>query len=133
MQITPVNFAWPLESVFEVDSTGTVQDQRYAFSFNALQLFAEEDSSNSFTSNRILRIIRGEKGYYYMTAEGFKNVYLFAPGESNFDLAEKVLIDEEGISNPAFNQRTPFVELIYNDGKSIFLSSTGIIEKGEAK
>ncbi|MBL1214742.1 MAG: hypothetical protein HND52_15395 [Ignavibacteriae bacterium] len=128
--VTPVNFAWPIESVYEVDSTGIIQEPRYAFEFNALPLFIEEDSL-SMTESRNLRIIRDEKGYYFITAERFNHVFVFSSGESSFILENKILIDENGINSPAFNQRAPLIELIYNENQSLFLSNNGIVENKE--
>ena len=130
VKIAPVNFAWAIESVYEVDSTGIIQEPRYGFEFNALQLFMEEDSL-SMSESRTLRIIRNEKGYYFITAEKFMHVYAFLPGEAEFILQNKILIDENGINSPAFNQRAPLIELIYNDGQSVFLSNNGIVENKE--
>jgi hypothetical protein len=131
VKITQVNFAWPLESVFEIDSTGMVVEQRYALSFNIMKFLIEENDSSQIYSDTKLRIIRDEKGFYYITADGFKNVYIFSPGNGELNLEEKVLISEKGISSPAFNQRSPFIELLYDDGESVFLTFTGLVEENE--
>jgi hypothetical protein len=129
--ITPVNFAWPLESVFDIDSTGTVEEQRYAFTFNAVPLLEQESDSTKVISKTKLRIIRGEKGFYYITAENFKHVYIFSPGEGELLLKTKILLSEEGIHAPAFNQRAPFVQLLFGDEQSVFINSEGIVEETE--
>ncbi len=129
--ITPVNFAWPLESVFDIDSTGTVEEQRYAFTFNAMPLLNEESDSTNVISETKLRIIRGEKGLYYITAEGFKHVYIFSPTEGELLLKMKILLSEDGIKSPAFNQRAPFVQLLFGEEESVFLNSEGIVEETE--
>ncbi len=59
ISLEPSNFAWPIESVLDVDEDGYVQENRYSFSTNVKQLyFAENNDSTSFR-NESIRIIRG--------------------------------------------------------------------------
>jgi hypothetical protein len=60
-----------------------------------------------------------------MTAANFKNVYVFTVTKNAFSLENKIQINETGLSNPAFNQRSPFIELV-DEGKIFKLTSEGI-------
>jgi hypothetical protein len=62
-----------------------------------------------------------------MTANDFKNVYVFSVQKNAFSLQSKILVKETGLVNPAFNQRSSFIELI-DDGKTFKLTSEGIEE-----
>lgn len=103
-----VDYSQPVESVLEPDSDQIVHDQRNAVKFSIAPLLAEE---NMEETNEI-RMIRNRSGFYFVTASGFNNVYVFAPGESTLELVEKVFITESGLSQPAFNQRGTHIELI---------------------
>jgi len=118
--LTPADFYWPIESVLKVDNKGYVEDPRYSIIVKVKTLFYEEFAdSNNFVGKEV-RIIRDKMGYFYMTAKDFKNVYVFFPVESGFKLYEKILIPEEkGLSNPAFNKKSPYIELM--DGKNKYL------------
>lgn len=130
-QITlePSDFAWPIESVLDVDDEGMIQENRYSFSTNVKSLFiAETNDSTSFLKSSV-RIIRDMDGYYYIIANGFKNVYLFNANNGKLVLKEKYLISEFGLDLPAFNQRKPYIELLEGEEHVAFLNSKGI--KGE--
>jgi hypothetical protein len=62
-----------------------------------------------------------------MTSTDFKNVYVFSVQKNAFSLKNKIPVKETGLSNPAFNQRSPFIELL-DDGKTYKLNSEGIEE-----
>lgn len=130
-QITlePANFAWPIESVLNVDEDGMISDQRYSFSVNVKELFlVEKQDSNSFNKEAV-RIIRGTKGYYYMISTGFKNVYVFDVKDGTMSLKNQIFVSEFGLDLPAFNQRVPNIELLDGEEHLFFLNSDGI--KGE--
>lgn len=126
--LEPAQFAWPLESVLKVDKEGFVKEERFALNFNTKALFFEETQDSLAYAGKTIRLIRNNEGYYFMTAPNFKNVYVFSVDKSAFSLKTKILISETtGLLNPAFNQRSPYIELL-NDGKSIKLTSEGIQE-----
>lgn len=126
--LEPAQFAWPLESVLKVDKEGFVKEERYALNFNTKALFFEETQDSLAYAGKIIHLIRNNEGYYFMTAANFKNVYVFSVDKSAFSLKTKILISETtGLSNPAFNQRSPYIELL-DDGKSTKLTSEGIQE-----
>jgi hypothetical protein len=122
------DFAWPLESVLRVNNEGFVKEERHTLSFDARGLFFEEFGDSTAYLDRDIRIIRDTKGYYFITAQNFKSVYVFVGIDGKMNLNNKIEISEEGMSNPAFNQRPPFIELL-NDGGKILLSNMGIENK----
>jgi len=119
LTIKPVNYAWPVESVLAINENGSVEDLRYSLSFNIDQIFADEygDKPGDYPSD--LRILRSDKGYFFITAVGFKNVYVFSAEEEAMKLVNKLTVSETGLSTPAMNQRAPYVELL--DGETIYL------------
>ncbi len=125
--LTPVNFAWPLESALKVDESGNITENRYAVTINVKNMFLDETGvADKFAGNEV-HIIRNEKGFYFLTAAKFKNVYIFVAAEGSLKLTNKILVDAKGIENPAFNQREPNIELIVKTGNPIVLTSDGIV------
>lgn len=127
--LKPADFAWPIESVLKVNEDGNVQEKRFSLSFNSKELFLKETGDSLGYQNKNLHVIRGYKGFYFMTSDNFKNVYVFDASDASFKLENKIEIsDSAGIENPAFNQRSPYIELIYGD-KKINLTDEGIAEE----
>ncbi len=127
--LKPADFAWPVESVLSVDNNGKVDIKRYSINFDARELFLKETGDSLGYQNQQLRVIRNLNGYYFMVANNFRNVYVFNVDEGTFRLEKKIEIsDKTGIQNPAFNQRPPFIELVYgvNDSSKINLTEKGI-------
>jgi len=125
LTLHPANFAWPIESVLPVSDEGMVMEDRYSIEFNTVGLFFEEFQDSLAYNGSIIRMIRDNSGYYYITASKFKNVYVFRAEEGAFVLHNKVFISDLGIEDPAFNQRAPYIELI-DGGKKINLTNVGI-------
>lgn len=129
ISLEPSDFAWPIESVLNINDKGFVQEERYSFSTNVKSLFfVEKNDSNAFMDETV-RIIRGTEGYYYITANEFKNVYIFRANNGRFEQIDQIFISEFGLDLPAFNQRKPFIELLDGEKHVAFLNSDGI--KGE--
>ena len=126
LTLQSANFAWPIESVLPVNSDGNVVDQRYSIEFNTLPLFFEEYQDSSAYMDKEIRLIRDYQGYYYMTANEFKNVYVFQAEEGKLILENKIAISESGIVKPAFNQRNTYIELIDANNKILSLTHQGI-------
>jgi len=103
-----VDYAQPIESVLTPDADTEVHDQRYAVKFTIAPVLEEEGVS----SVDEIRLIRNSAGYYFLTAAGFNNVYVFEPGESELSLKTKIEITGNGLSQPAFNQRDGHIELV---------------------
>jgi hypothetical protein len=125
LMLSPAEFGWPIESVLKVDDKGFAKDDRYSLSFNTKPLFFEETQDSMSFSEKSLRLIRSSEGFYFVTASSFKNVYVFSVNKNAFELENKMLINENGLKNPAFNQRPPFIELI-DDGITYKLTSEGL-------
>jgi len=125
LRLSPADFSWPVESVIRVDDNGMAKEDRYALSFNAKPLYFEETGDSLAYLDRDLRVIRDTLGYYYITGNKFKNVYVFTMGDGAFNLYNEIQVSETGIANPVFNQRPPYVELIEGDNQYC-LSNSGI-------
>ena len=125
LKLAPADFSWPVESVIKVGDNGMAEEARYAISFNAKPLYYKETGDSLAYLDRELRVIRDTLGYYYITGNKFKNVYVFTMGDGAFNLQKEILISKSGITDPVFNQRPPFIELIEGN-KYYYLSKNGI-------
>ena len=125
LKLQQADFAWPVESVIDVDENGKASDDRYSISFDTKGLFFEETEDSSAYEGKKIRILRDINGYYFITAEKFKNVYVFQMDNGSMALRNKIFISEFGIENPALNQRSPYIELI-DSGKNLYLTNNGI-------
>jgi hypothetical protein len=126
LTLAPVDYSWPLESVLKVSDSGTVEESRYNIVINVKPLFFEETKDSTRVSGMTLRLIRDGKGYYYITAPKFKNVYVFESKESALKLERKIPVSEKGLASPAMNQRPPYIELLNGKDKPIMLNDEGI-------
>lgn len=130
--LKPADFAWPVESVLNVDNSGKVDIKRYSVNFDARELFLKETGDSLGYQNQQLRVIRNADGYYFMVAKNFKNVYVFNVEGGAFRLEKKIEISAKaGIQDPAFNQRPPYIELVYgeNGGTKVNLTEKGIVKE----
>ena len=131
LALKPADFSWPVESVLEVGNDGYVKEDRHALFFNTQNLFLEETEDSTAYLNKEVRLIRDAKGYYYITSDNFKNVYVFNVNNGELRLDNKIQIsDTTGISKPAFNQRSPYIELI-EGGKQHLLTNDGLKNEEE--
>jgi hypothetical protein len=130
LNLKPADFSWPVESVLEVNDDGFVTEERYSLSFNTINMFIEETEDSTSHLNKQVRLIRDVKGYYFITSDNFKNVYVFNAYDGGLKLENKILISEAGINNPAFNQRPPYIELL-EGGNQHLLSKDGIMNEEE--
>jgi hypothetical protein len=122
------DFAWPVESVLKVDGKGMVQDERYSFSLNVKDLLFEETKDSVNVQNIELRMIRDMKGYFFVTSSKFKNVYVFEQTEGALKFVNKILVSQNGLNSPAFNQRIPYIQLVNEQNPPIMLTKEGIKE-----
>lgn len=128
MMITQVDYSQPIESVIIPDEEGTVTDRRYAVEFSILPVQLMETGDTSEVATLEIRLIRSGAGYYFLTAPGYRHVYVFSPEESGLRLERQILISEEGIGQPAFNQREGRIQLLSRDGGGTWLlSADGIV------
>jgi hypothetical protein len=126
LTLQSANFAWPIESVLPVNDEGNVLDERYSVEFNTTPLFYEELKDSNAYAGKDIRLIRDKEGYYYMTANEFKNVYVFQAEEGKLILENKIPISETGLIRPAFNQRDTLIELVDANNKIISLTHQGM-------
>lgn len=114
--IQNVDYSQPIESVLTPDSDNQVHDQRFAIQFNISGILETEDIS----SVDEIRLIRNHAGYYFVTAAGFVNVYVFEPGENELKLKTAIEITENGLGQPAFNLRGGNIELVDRTSGDIY-------------
>jgi hypothetical protein len=132
--LRPVDFSWPIEVAVKPDGKGNVQVARYQVSFNAKALLFVELQDSVSVTKHMLHILRDHDGYYYITAKGFKNVYVFEPCEGALKLEKKILVSEKGLEAPAMNQKTPYVQLVNENNENeapVVLTKDGILEGGK--
>ncbi len=114
LTLTDVDYAQPMESVASPDQNGNVQDVRLGISFNVTDLNIMERGEGSSLPEEV-RFIRSRDGYYFVTAPGYRNVYVFEVEERALDLKTVIRVSGAGLANPAFNQRSPYIQLLDGD------------------
>ena len=112
LTLQPANFSWPIESVLPVDDNGKVAEDRYSIEVNTVGLFFEEFQDSLSYKGKEVRMIRDNQGFYFLTSNNFKNVYVFKVDEGKLVQENKIFISEFGLQTPAFNQRDPYIELV---------------------
>jgi len=126
MELTPVDYSMLLETVLKPDENGFVADRGYGVQFNVKPVhFMETGDSTRVQTD--FRFIRDSSGFYYLTSAGYRNVYIFKPGDAKLKLHKQVLITEAGLSRPAFNQRNPVIQLIDGDSMTYVLNKDGLV------
>lgn len=125
--LKPADFSWPVENVIKVDEKGFIAEERYTFSINVKPIFQKELADSNLALGKEIRLIRDKAGYYYITASGFKNVYVLLPVEGGMKLENNITISEtNSLISPAFNQKNPNIELIDGQEKYI-INNKGIV------
>ncbi|MDG5765906.1 hypothetical protein QA596_00415 [Balneolales bacterium ANBcel1] len=125
LTLTGVEYAQPMESVMTPDANGNVEDPRMGISFDVTPLNVKERGEGASLPAEV-RLIRSSDGYYFVTAPGFRNVYVFKAKESAMDLEETIRVSSTGLANPAFNQRSPHIQLV-DEGIDYRLTINGIV------
>lgn len=124
-----VNYAQQIESVLVPDEDGNVHDVRHGITFNIQPFQQQEFGENDSTEIKEVRLIRNGDGFYFITADQFKNVYVMEPGKGELKLKNKIQVSEERLDAPAFNLRNATVQLIKTDTNEILtLNERGIQE-----
>lgn len=127
LTLEPANYAWPVESVLEVNNSGEITEARYSFILNVSKLFLKEYENNNIDEGTKLRVIRDQKGFYFITSRGFKNVYVFETGEGKMNLVNIIeVFENRKFENPAFNQRAPHIEFLDGEQK-VLLNINGVV------
>jgi hypothetical protein len=128
-----VNYAHQIESVLTPDENGTVNDVRHGISFNVQPFQKKEFGENDSTQIQEVRLIRNQEGFYFITANGFKNVYVMEPESGSLKLKNKIKVSETAISEPAFNMRDGIVQLVKVDTNEIVSLNEEGIQKNDNK
>lgn len=127
--ISDVDYAQPVESVLTPNEEGIVEDTKNGFSFNIKPLQYSETGDTSSVTVEEVRYIRSRDGFYYITAPGFSSVYVMAPEKGQLKLENRIGITEEGIAEPALNQRGEYIQLVDRSDDQVWaLSPDGIRE-----
>ena len=117
LTLQPANFSWPLESILPVDDNGNISEDRYSIEVNTVGMFFEEFQDSLSYKSKEVRMIRDNRGFYFLTSANFKNVYVFKADEGKLVQENKIFISEFGLQTPAFNQRDPYIELVDGTNK----------------
>jgi len=129
MVISKVDYSQSIESVLKPNESGMVSDMQHGLKFNIKPIqYAETQDTSSVTVKEV-RYIRGQEGYYYITAPHFNHVYVMAPEKSTLKLKKKIAVtdSEQGLQQPAFNQRTSYIQLLNREtGDSWQLTVKGV-------
>ncbi len=128
LRIENVDYGWPVESVVAVTDNNMIEEGRYVISCRVAQIAEEEFQDSTALRGAKLRLLRSDEGYYFLTGPRFKNVYVFKSGEGELSLKSKIEVSRTGLTNPALNQRSPYVELLDGDTFQRLLSSDDIVE-----
>ena len=132
-KIEAVKYGWGGEVFINPDENGNIIMSKNSMSFNILPVLKEENLDQKPKDIKI-RIIRDENGYFYLTANKFKYVWVFISGESLLVLENKIEIyEEKTLDDPKFNEQKPHVKLFLKDGKEFLLDKKGIVKPEEEK
>lgn len=128
-----VNYSHQIESVLTPDENGIVNDVRHGITFNITPFHKKEFGENDSTHQiKEIRLIRNADGFYFITANQFKNVYVMEPGNASLKLKKKIKVSEERISEPAFNMRDGVVQLVKVETNEIVsMNQNGIKENND--
>jgi hypothetical protein len=127
LTLKSADFAWPIENALKIDAKGNIEEQRFSFTLNVKPIFFEEFKDSTNYIGKEIRIIRDRAGFYFVTGKDFKNVYVLKTIESGMQLENKIVISElKGLTNPAFNQKAPNIELLDTPNKYL-LNFKGLV------
>lgn len=133
MVINRVDYSQSIESVLSPNDDGIVEDVQHGLKFNIKPLQYLETQDSSTVTVEEVRYIRGHQGYYFITAPDFKNVYVMKPDRGSLKLENTLKVSENGLKQPALNQRDSYVQLLNREsGESWRLHPDGI-ENSESK
>lgn len=127
-----VDYSQQIETVLSPNGDGVVHDVRHGISYSVLPFQFEETRDTSSVTVSKVRMIRNSEGFYFITADGFKHVYVMAPQRGELRLKKKIMVNEEGLTAPAFNWRDPIVQLLDQSNEQVYLINENGIYKEEA-
>jgi hypothetical protein len=123
------SYEWPDERVLSVDQSNHVQERERHVGFDVGNLAKAEFGDTTALRGKQLHIIRNTEGYYFLTGQNFKNVYVFTAAERQLTLKSKILVSEGGFQSPEFNRRSPYVQVIDGPSFSRLLTSKAMVEE----
>ena len=126
LMLKPGDFGWPIESVLKVDNKGYVEEQRYSFTLKVKKLFWEEFADSTNFAGKEIRMIRDKSGNYFVTGSNFKNFYVFQFESGGLVLDKKIQVSKKELTAPAFNQKSPNIELLDGTNKYL-LNNKGLV------
>lgn len=127
MTIKRVNYSQPLETVLETSENGKVEALEYGLSFNIKPIQYKETNDTTSVTTEKVHLIRNSNGYYFLTASGYNNVYVLQPETGSLKLHKSIQITQDGLNQPAFNQRDPYIQLIDKKSEQTYrLTEKGI-------
>lgn len=132
LQLQPADFSWASEEILDIESSGMVSAKRYSVEFNVKPLLSKEFAADTMAAKnaKTIRIIRDKAGFYFVTGPNFKNVYVFQHGDGSLSLSNTISISPETpMSDPKFNQRNTYIELL-NGSAKIQLTKGGVQQGG---
>jgi hypothetical protein len=133
MVISKVDYSQSIESVLTPDDDGMVEDKKHGLKFNIKPLQYIEMKDTSSVTTKEVRYIRGKEGFYYVTAPNYKNVYLLEPEKGKLRLEKQIKVSEEGIADPAFNQRITHIQLLNQQSNESWKLDPEGIQKEESQ
>jgi hypothetical protein len=128
LKIEHVDYAWPVEFVSTASQSNIVTADRYGLSFSVANVAAAEFQDSSALAGSQIRLLRNHEGYYFLTGPKFKHVYVFTGAENALVKESVIEVSATGLSNPALNLRTPYVELLDGEGFRKLLTRSDIVE-----
>lgn len=133
MVISKVDYSQSIESVLTPNENGVVEDVQHGLKFNIKPLqYVETQDTSSVTTEQV-RYIRGREGYYYITAPNYKNVYVMAPEKGKLKLKKKLSVSEDGLSQPALNQRMSYIQLLNQESGESWKLNPESVEKEQSQ
>jgi hypothetical protein len=128
-----VTYGWSSEIFINPDNSGNITIPKNSMTFNVSKLFTEEKITENPSGFKI-RIIRDDEGYFFITADKFKFVWVFESAEKSLKLKNKLeLVKDTPQSDPKFNEHKPNIEIFTKDGKKFILNKDGIVKNEEKK
>jgi hypothetical protein len=130
--IQDVDYSQPVESVLKADAQGQIKDLRLGIAFNVSKLHKLEKNAVKMEDAEF-RLIRDKAGYYYLTASGYKHVYILKSGKERLILEKKISVSEQRLAEPAFNARTPHIQLVdLKNKESYLINHKGLVKGGQS-
>jgi hypothetical protein len=106
--IPSVDYSQPTESIVAPDAENYIHDRRFGIVFSIAPLL-ERENMNSVEQ---VRLIRNKRGYYFITAPGFRHVYVLEPKPGQLKFDNRIELTADGLQRPGFNQRGDYIEVV---------------------